>query len=80
MRAPAGGARLLVVERGAVHVARLAVGLAAEAQDGGVVDQAIGDGDGLRGGRQKLGPVLERQVRDDSVESPVKLLAFGEAG
>jgi hypothetical protein len=49
-REPAGSGRLLVVERGPVHVAGLPVGLAAEAQDGRVVDQAVGDGDGLRRG------------------------------
>ena len=49
--APAGGevARLLVVQRGAVHVARLAIGRAGEAQDGGVVDEPVSDGDGLTG-------------------------------
>ncbi len=62
IRASAGGgeSRLLVVERGAVHVAGLAVGLAAEAQDGGVVDETVGDGDGLGGRREKLGPLLKR--------------------
>src|SRR6266545_4873939 len=65
-RAGAGRRRgLLVVERRAVHVARLPIRLAAEAQDGGVVDEAVGDGDGLGGRREKLGPVLEREIRND---------------
>ena len=45
----AGRRRLLVVERRAVHVARLPIRLAAEAQDGGVVDETVSDGHGLRG-------------------------------
>ena len=55
---------LLVVEWGAVHVARLPIGFAAEAQDGGVVDEAVGDGHRLRGRRQEFPPVLERKIRD----------------
>ena len=35
------------VQRRAVHVARLTTGFAAEAEDGRVVDEAIGDGHGL---------------------------------
>ena len=54
---------LLAIERGAVDVTGLAVGLACEAQDGGVVDEPIGDGDRLRGRRQELGPLLEREIR-----------------
>ena len=60
MREPAGGGGLLGVEWGAVYVAGLAVGLAAEAQDGRVVDEAVGDGDGLGGRREKLCPLLKR--------------------
>jgi len=49
-RDPASGtAELLAVEGRAVDVTRLAIGLAGEAQDGGVVDQPIGDRDRLRG-------------------------------
>ena len=55
-------ARLLVVERRAVHVAGLTIRRAAEAQDGGVVDEAVGDGDGLSGRRQKLCPLLEGEI------------------
>jgi hypothetical protein len=51
---------LLVLERGAVDVAGMTIGLAAEAQDGGVVDEAVGDGDGLRRRREKFSPLLER--------------------
>ena len=40
---------LLAVERGAVDLARLTIGPAGEAQDRGVIDQPLGDGDGLRG-------------------------------
>ena len=71
IREPAGDRewRLLALERGAVHVAGLAIGLAAEAQDGGVVDETVGDGHGLSGRREKLSPLPEGQVRNDSVES-----------
>ena len=48
-RRPVTGAELFVVERRAVDVAGLAIGLAGEAQDRGVVDEAIGDGHRLRG-------------------------------
>ena len=69
--APAGGerARLLVVQRGAVHVAWLAIGRAGEARDGGVVHDPVGDGDGLTGRGQELPPLLEWEIRNDSVES-----------
>jgi hypothetical protein len=40
---------LLGVERRAVHVAGLTIRLGAEAQDGDVVDEAVGDGDGRSG-------------------------------
>jgi hypothetical protein len=56
---------LLAVERRVVDVAGLPIGLAGEAQDRGVVDEAIGDGDGLGGRRQELAPLLERQIRHD---------------
>ena len=47
---------LLGVERRAVHVAGLTIRLAAEAQDGDVVDEAVGDGDGRSGdGRHSAG-------------------------
>jgi hypothetical protein len=58
-------AALLVIERCAMDVARLAIGFAGEAQDGGVVDEPIGDRDRLRRRRQELGPLLEREIRDD---------------
>jgi hypothetical protein len=56
---------LFVVERCAVHVAGLPIRLAAEAQDGRVVDEAVGDGHGLRWRREKLSPALEGQIRHD---------------
>ena len=61
---PAGGdGTLLVVERSAVHVAGLPIGFAAEAQDSGVVDEAVGDGHGLSGRRQEFPPVLQDDER-----------------
>jgi len=57
---PAGGDwTLLVVEGSAVHVA----GLPIEAQDGGVGDEAVGDGHGLSGRRQEFPPVLQDDER-----------------
>ena len=54
---------LLAVERCAVDVAGLAIGLAGEAQDGGVVDEPIRDRDRLGGRREELGPLFEREIR-----------------
>jgi hypothetical protein len=55
---------LLAVERRAVDVAGLTVRLTGEAQDRGVVDEPIGDGHRLGGRREKLGPLLEREIRN----------------
>jgi hypothetical protein len=49
VQAQAGGKGRLVPERRAVEVAGVTIGLAAEAQDGGVVDEAVGDGHSLCG-------------------------------
>jgi hypothetical protein len=55
-------AELLAIERRAVDLAGLAIGFAGEAEDRGIVDQPIGDGDRLRGRREKFGPLLERKI------------------
>jgi hypothetical protein len=58
--APAGGKGLLVFERRAVDVAGVTIGLAAEAQDGGVVDEAVGDGHGLGQEVQRSAPSVAK--------------------
>ena len=81
------GARLLGVQRGAVHVAWLPRGGAGEAQDGRVVDEPVGDGHGLPGRGQERPPLLERQVRNDnrraltisSAHDPEELVGGGAA-
>ena len=57
------GAQLLVVERGAVDVPGLTEGLAAEAEDGRLVDEPFGDRHGLCGRGEELPPFLEGEVR-----------------
>ena len=55
---------VFAVERRALHVTRGPEGLAGETQNGGVVDEPVDDGDGLRFRRHKLAPLLERQIGD----------------
>jgi hypothetical protein len=54
--------RLLFVEGSAVHVAGPPEGLPAEAEDRGLIDQPLADGDGLGRRRQDLLPLREGQV------------------
>jgi len=55
---------LLVLKRSAEDVARSAEGFPAEAEDGGLIDQPLGDGHRLGRRGQEFPPLLEGEVGD----------------
>ena len=57
--------RLLFVEGSPVDIPGLSEGLSAEAEDGGLVDEALADGDRLGRGGQDFLPLRKGQVGDD---------------